>query len=250
MIAESKHNSQETGLDEEYSLNIKNLASISNEKFETVSRSFLCNVLALQFLNCLLLRYANKSEWSKLKTNEKDCKESNEFHLQFLGEFVNKYVKIDDLSASNLIQFCKIKFDDKFENIQFLNNDDSGEQAKSSSKNSLFKTWNSPFGHKIKQFPSNSQVEEFLNLMYEEAFFLCFGLDCLTVRDSENNSILTSSSLWKKFVELDSQFPFKYAVYHKLRSKGWIIKNGLKYGCDFCRLNIYDLSAEASIYFN
>jgi tRNA-splicing endonuclease subunit Sen2 len=49
----------------------------------------------------------------------------------------------------------------------------------------------------------------------------------------ENQTILSIEQFWSNLCELDSNFPFKYAVYHHYRSKGWILKSGLKYGCDF-----------------
>ena len=68
---------------------------------------------------------------------------------------------------------------------------------------------------------------------YSKAFFLSFGLGCLSVVDDKSLSI---EETWTRFCQFDNNFPFKYAVYHKLRSKGWILKNGLKYGCDFSNL--------------
>jgi tRNA-splicing endonuclease subunit Sen2 len=96
----------------------------------------------------------------------------------------------------------------------------------------LFKTPNDPFSFKIKKMPQTA-LKEALNLMHEEAFFLSFGLGCLDVLCEMENRNLSNLELWERFVKFDSDFPFRYAVYHKLRSKGWIIKNGIKYGCDF-----------------
>jgi tRNA-splicing endonuclease subunit Sen2 len=70
-----------------------------------------------------------------------------------------------------------------------------------------------------------------------KAFFLAFALDCLTVYENENE--LNINKLWAKLCNLDSSFPFKYAVYHKLRSKGWVVKNGIKYGSDFSKYIYY-----------
>ncbi|XP_067135995.1 tRNA-splicing endonuclease subunit Sen2 [Centruroides vittatus] len=74
---------------------------------------------------------------------------------------------------------------------------------------------------------------EILYLMFEEAFFLSYGLGCLIVKES--NKELSISEMWKKFcwLALDGRFPCKYVAYHYFRSKGWIVKSGLKYGTDF-----------------
>ena len=69
-----------------------------------------------------------------------------------------------------------------------------------------------------------------------KAFYLSFGLGCLSVICEIENKPLTNGELWRKFSKFDADFPFKYAVYHKMRSKGWIIKNGIKYGTDFCKI--------------
>jgi len=50
---------------------------------------------------------------------------------------------------------------------------------------------------------------------------------------------LTINELWTQFIEIDKYFPIKYAVYHKLRTKGWVLKSGLKYGCDFSELQLF-----------
>ena len=73
----------------------------------------------------------------------------------------------------------------------------------------------------------------------------------MKIFDNDNNvSIL---DLWKKLTEFDADFPFKYAVYHKLRSKGWILKNGIKYGCDFSKylfINYFFLNSNILIIFS
>ncbi|XP_074642571.1 uncharacterized protein LOC141899873 isoform X2 [Tubulanus polymorphus] len=39
--------------------------------------------------------------------------------------------------------------------------------------------------------------------------------------------------MWQKFCEIHPSFVSNYVVYHYLRSKGWVPKPGLKYGCEF-----------------
>jgi tRNA-splicing endonuclease subunit Sen2 len=89
-------------------------------------------------------------------------------------------------------------------------------------------------------FKNNITYIIFLNV--KKAFFLCFGLGCLSVSSSTSiTKSLSISELWKIFTEYDSEFPFKYAVYHKLRSKGWILKNGIKYGCEYSNLGSFNI---------
>lgn len=69
-------------------------------------------------------------------------------------------------------------------------------------------------------------------LLLEEAFFLCYTLECLEVRE-ENGSIMGVLECWKKFNSLKKDFPFLYAAYHYYRSKGWAVKPGQQYGGDY-----------------
>ncbi|XP_013787717.1 tRNA-splicing endonuclease subunit Sen2-like [Limulus polyphemus] len=76
-------------------------------------------------------------------------------------------------------------------------------------------------------------VKECLQLTFEEAFFLSYGLGCLLVAD-EKGKILDILTMWRRFCELSHKnFPAFYTAYHYFRSKGWIVKTGLKYGADF-----------------
>ncbi|CAF0849538.1 unnamed protein product [Adineta ricciae] len=69
-------------------------------------------------------------------------------------------------------------------------------------------------------------------LLPEETIFLQHGLGCLSVKD-ETNQILSPDDLWHRFTLKDHNFPLKYAVYYYFRSSGWIVKCGLKFGCDY-----------------
>eukprot|EP00794_Sanderia_malayensis_P011996 gene11996-13234_t len=73
---------------------------------------------------------------------------------------------------------------------------------------------------------------EYLQLSLEEAFFLAFGLGCLTVVDDDKERICISD-LWKQFRILKPRFVESYTVYHYFRSKGWIVRDGIEYGSDF-----------------
>lgn len=81
-------------------------------------------------------------------------------------------------------------------------------------------------------------LEENLRLGLEETFFLSYALGCMTVTDSEANCKLNLRQIWSTFCQLHCekdhvQFTSYYAAYHYFRSKGWVVKSGIKYGSDF-----------------
>lgn len=73
-------------------------------------------------------------------------------------------------------------------------------------------------------------LSEYLQLSLEEAFFLVYGLGCLSVYLQQEP--LTVMQLWRKFRSLRPDFVSSYAAYHHFRSKGWVPKGGggAKYG--------------------
>eukprot|EP01117_Protostelium_nocturnum_P003020 TRINITY_DN13948_c0_g1_i1.p1 TRINITY_DN13948_c0_g1~~TRINITY_DN13948_c0_g1_i1.p1 ORF type:complete len:344 (+),score=139.22 TRINITY_DN13948_c0_g1_i1:258-1289(+) len=79
---------------------------------------------------------------------------------------------------------------------------------------------------------TEEEIEEPLQLGLEEAFFLLFALDCLSIVDS-NNKNMNVMECWNKFREASPQFVINYAVYHHYRTIGWTPKYGLKYGTDW-----------------
>ncbi|XP_022184089.2 tRNA-splicing endonuclease subunit Sen2 [Nilaparvata lugens] len=79
---------------------------------------------------------------------------------------------------------------------------------------------------------SRKTVQETLNLSLEEAFFLSYALRCLQVVDLSGTSLLLTE-MWQIYQEAKPTFISSYIVYHHFRSKGWVVKSGLKYGGDF-----------------
>ncbi|XP_070152998.1 tRNA-splicing endonuclease subunit Sen2 isoform X2 [Polyergus mexicanus] len=75
-------------------------------------------------------------------------------------------------------------------------------------------------------------IREALRLTFEETFFLLFGLGCLQVVHFDG-SLLDINNAWLYFCKEKPDFLQKYVVYHYYRSKGWVVKPGLKYGGDF-----------------
>ncbi|KAG0253381.1 tRNA splicing endonuclease subunit sen2 [Mortierella polycephala] len=104
---------------------------------------------------------------------------------------------------------------------------------------------------------------EHLQLSLEEAFFLVFAVECIAVFDATTSLSLSATDkhrrplsiqeCWIRFAEastlkpnmrqcpstedfaLVASNPFivRYVAYHYYRSKGWVVKDGLKYGTDF-----------------
>lgn len=74
-----------------------------------------------------------------------------------------------------------------------------------------------------------------LQLSPVEALFLVEN-NKMTVGDSRGNE-LDFKSLLKKFIRIDPELHLKYAVYSDLRSRGYVVKTGLKFGAHF---RVYD----------
>ena len=80
----------------------------------------------------------------------------------------------------------------------------------------------------------NSFTLFYLIISFLQTIFLQHALGCLTVKDISNT--LSPDDLWNRFIEKDKYFPIKYAVYYHYRSAGWIVKCGLKFGCDYSKI--------------
>ncbi|PFH63390.1 hypothetical protein XA68_12354 [Ophiocordyceps unilateralis] len=90
---------------------------------------------------------------------------------------------------------------------------------------------------------------EHLQLMPEEAFFLCFGLGALRVSEPGSEEALSTRQMLTRFrqysyfpprigpeeseLEADDGFLVHYAVYHHFRSLGWVPRAGIKFGVDW-----------------
>lgn len=77
----------------------------------------------------------------------------------------------------------------------------------------------------------NEPVNEELHLTLEEAFFLCYALNCLQIFSEDK--LLDASTAWSIFKEVQTNFIERYVVYHHFRSKGWVVRSGVKYGSDY-----------------
>ncbi|CAH1270968.1 TSEN2 [Branchiostoma lanceolatum] len=82
---------------------------------------------------------------------------------------------------------------------------------------------------KIRGTLDPNRVGESLQLSLEEAFFLSYGLGCLSVLDGPGCP-MTLKDMWQRFMQTQHNFLPNYIVYHYLRSKGWVPRAGVKYG--------------------
>lgn len=76
--------------------------------------------------------------------------------------------------------------------------------------------------------------------MLEEAFFLSHAINVLNVYHDEE--ILSSECMWRKFQSITSNFIPKYVAYHHFRSKGWVVKPGIKFGGDYSKYEYINLT--------
>ncbi|KAG5647884.1 hypothetical protein DXG03_007808 [Asterophora parasitica] len=90
---------------------------------------------------------------------------------------------------------------------------------------------------------------EHLQLTLQEAFFLSWNLDCLTILDPHTNEAMSLKQLWTACqvahlpptipanlnppLQFDSPFLINYVIYHHYRSLGWVVKGGIKFCIDY-----------------
>ncbi|KAJ2747760.1 tRNA splicing endonuclease subunit sen2 [Coemansia sp. BCRC 34301] len=81
--------------------------------------------------------------------------------------------------------------------------------------------------------PDEALEMEPMQLSFYDTLFLC-ELDCLQVRDHKGAQY-SFADLWTLFCSVDRSpdFALKYAAYYYYRSKGWVVRSGLKFGSDF-----------------
>lgn len=79
---------------------------------------------------------------------------------------------------------------------------------------------------------SADEDKQWYELSFEEAFYLCYSLECLKIMD-ENKCLVVNNDLWKYMKSKSKAFPESYIAYSHLRNKDWVVKDGSKYGADF-----------------
>ncbi|KAJ2455271.1 tRNA splicing endonuclease subunit sen2 [Coemansia sp. RSA 2424] len=87
--------------------------------------------------------------------------------------------------------------------------------------------------HELPVTPDEAQGMEAMQLSFYDTLFLC-DVDCLRVRDPQGIEY-SYADLWALFCSVDRSpdFALKYAAYYYYRSKGWVVRSGLKFGSDF-----------------
>ncbi|OCH90998.1 hypothetical protein OBBRIDRAFT_552999 [Obba rivulosa] len=90
---------------------------------------------------------------------------------------------------------------------------------------------------------------EHLQLTLQEAFFLIWNFNCLTVIDPATNEPMSLQQIWSTFRSVycdklppplsepamkrfDNPFLVNYVAYHYFRSLGWVVKGGIKFCVD------------------
>ncbi|KAI0644190.1 hypothetical protein C8Q79DRAFT_132728 [Trametes meyenii] len=100
-----------------------------------------------------------------------------------------------------------------------------------------------------EDIPEEEPLEniEHLQLTLQEAWFLVWNLDCLTVLDSHTNMPMSLQQIWRAFHNaqcvppglpiyagrFDNPFLVHYAAYHYYRALGWVVKGGIKFCVDY-----------------
>ncbi|GAB0086443.1 tRNA-splicing endonuclease subunit Sen2 [Sergentomyia squamirostris] len=81
--------------------------------------------------------------------------------------------------------------------------------------------------------PNSEDVEtQILILMKEEAFFLHFCLQCLTLVNDQDE-VQSTRAIFQRFCSQKKNFISTFVAYQYLKSKKWVIKSGLKFCTDF-----------------
>ena len=142
------------------------------------------------------------------------------------GVFADDYVLVEitgdvhDLSCQGF--FGKIILKNKFsENDMSIIDSINIQSDEASLSDEVFQIRDSTNDFKTKS----------LHLSFCESFFLSYALGCLFVK--KDNNLLSISQQWSLFCSKLPYFPIMYAAYHYFRSKGWVPKEGIRYGSDF-----------------
>ncbi|MCJ1301006.1 hypothetical protein MMC08_003805 [Hypocenomyce scalaris] len=100
--------------------------------------------------------------------------------------------------------------------------------------------------------PSAGRIynQEHLQLSFEEAFFLVYGIGVLEIRNQSSMEALTAASLFSLFrqysyfppasvdsLQPDDPFLTSYIVYHHFRSLGWVVRPGVKFAVNYLLYN-------------
>ncbi|KAI3887184.1 hypothetical protein MKW92_034524 [Papaver armeniacum] len=79
---------------------------------------------------------------------------------------------------------------------------------------------------------STDEDKQWYELSFEEAFYLCYSLECLKIMD-ENKCLVADDDVWQYMKSKRRAFPEFYIAYSHLQKKNWVVRSGLQYGADF-----------------
>lgn len=164
-------------------------------------------------------RDSDKQDNIKGLPDNKNCQKLNESIEEDLNESIEEICNLDYYDFENNDD-CVTGSNNTYGKLLVLTDSDS------ESENYL---------ENIKPRIANEgfPVREALHLTFEETFFLLFGLGCLQLIHFDG-SLLNIDNAWLYFCNERVDFLQKYVIYHYYRSKGWVVKPGIKYGGDFC----------------
>jgi len=130
---------------------------------------------------------------------------------------------------------------------QILDNENNLEQSKESSIPQLHhvgeeKASKDDDDEIVEADPADISMEDASDrlgdylLTLEEAYFLSYALGCLLVTNEATGCDMDLEEMWDVFSSeypTQNYFAARYAVYHHFRSKGWVVRPGVKFGADF-----------------
>ncbi|KAF8630222.1 hypothetical protein AX15_003047 [Amanita polypyramis BW_CC] len=110
-------------------------------------------------------------------------------------------------------------------------------------------TWRPSFDETVAEDAPVAEEEppediEHLQLTLQEACFLAWSINCLTILDSGTRNRMSLQEMWLAFQcahlppgilndRFDNPFLIYYAAYHHYRSLGWVVKGGIKFCVDY-----------------
>lgn len=163
------------------------------------------------------------------------------------ASLVKKLFPIDASNATSNKQTPQQELSDATCSSSAAVTGDAGSGTSDSDAESTTSSWESD-ADPSRQIPAGSRVslpdatcdrQEILKLGLEEAYFLSYGLGVLSiVPEQTEDPFMNLDQLWSTYRRIFNpndlmQFPVIYAAYHYFRSRGWVVKCGLKFACDF-----------------
>lgn len=239
-ISMEPNNSKHTNLEEEYEFIPSENVDKHDDKFSNSPRKESTpDIIEIDVdpVSCNKNEATSKQTDTKIEVSHTDFSSVKDDMLNIISKSMNEqctdnneeYIEDEEKREP----YCFEDFNFKKSTVCFVNSDANiqNELLVLPDSDSETENYLKEITPKIKHesFP----VQETLHLTFEETFFLLYGLGCLNLIDFDGN-LLDIDSAWHFFCKADKNFVQNYVVYHYFRSKGWVVKPGLKYGGDFC----------------